>query len=530
MSRWGIGVEGRRIADLGDGTYRNPVISGDFPDPSVLKDGEDYYLTTSSFDAAPGLLIQYSRDLVNWEPLTFALPNPPAIVFAVDIVKHEGRFFIYIPFIPAAWAPEFGSTPRIAVIHADSMAGPWSAPIFLDIERAIDPGHIVGEDGRRYLFLSGIRRVRLTEDGLATDGPIEQVYDGWRYPDEWITEAYALEGPKLLRRGEWFYLISAVGGTAGPATGHMVTVARSRSVHGPWENDPANPIVRTRSSDEAWWSRGHATAVEGPSGDWWLVYHGYENGFRTLGRQVLLEPAEWTDDGWLRALGGDLSQPLPMPIVGTATASGSSGAPDVGSLRGVSRSDDFTALELGSQWAFHAPAPGELGRVALEGDALVLAGKGTGPADSSPLAVPTGDRSYEIEVVVELLDQREDASGGVGADDQSIGGLLLFFDNALFLGMGWGGSTMTTYGGGRRSHWREQVPGSGVLHLRIRNDEHIVSMWHSPDGETWTRHGLRFETSGYNANTVNDLLSLRPAIFAAGPGAVRFRRFAYRAL
>jgi len=73
---WGTGLEGRRIADLGDGTYRNPVLAGDFPDPTVLKDGADYYLTTSSFDASPRLLIHHSRDLVNWAPLVFALPRP----------------------------------------------------------------------------------------------------------------------------------------------------------------------------------------------------------------------------------------------------------------------------------------------------------------------------------------------------------------------------------------------------------------------------------------------------------------------
>ncbi len=111
-----------------------------------------------------------------------------------------------------------------------------------------------------------MRRIQLADDGLSTVGELEKVYDGWRYPDEWITEAYALEGPKLFRRGEWFYLVSAVGGTGGPPTGHMVIVARSRSVHGPWENHPRNPIARTEDASEAWWSRGHATLVPGPAG------------------------------------------------------------------------------------------------------------------------------------------------------------------------------------------------------------------------------------------------------------------------
>ena len=94
------------------------------------------------------------------------------------------------------------------------MAGPWSEPVDLGIRGRIDPGHVVGEDGERYLFLSAGYRVRLTPDGLATAGPVEKVYDGWKYPDDWVTEAYALEGPKMLRRGDWFYMVSAVGGTA----------------------------------------------------------------------------------------------------------------------------------------------------------------------------------------------------------------------------------------------------------------------------------------------------------------------------
>jgi xylan 1,4-beta-xylosidase len=122
----------------------------------------------------------------------------------------------------------------------------------------------------------------------------------------------------LLRHGDYFYLVTAVGGTAGPPTGHMVIAARSKSIHGPWEHCPHNPIVRTTSAAEPWWSRGHASLVEGPGGDWWMIYHAYENGFRTLGRQALLEPIEWTDDGWFRAKGGDLSRPMRKPAGGEA--------------------------------------------------------------------------------------------------------------------------------------------------------------------------------------------------------------------
>ncbi|HKE93613.1 MAG TPA: family 43 glycosylhydrolase, partial [Povalibacter sp.] len=168
--KWARGIEGQRNADLGNGTFLNPVMAGDHPDPSILKDGDDYYLTFSSFDAYPGIVIWHSRDLINWQPLTAALRTPIGSVWAPELTKHGGRYYVYIP----ARTPTYRS---IYVIHADSITGPWSEPIDLKLPEHIDPGHAVGEDGKRYLFLSGGDRVRLTDDGLATDGAVQHVYD-----------------------------------------------------------------------------------------------------------------------------------------------------------------------------------------------------------------------------------------------------------------------------------------------------------------------------------------------------------------
>jgi xylan 1,4-beta-xylosidase len=306
------GIEGQRQADLGNGQFLNPVLPGDHPDPNVLKDGDDYYLSYSSFDYYPGIIIWHSRDLVNWVPIGPALHTNVGSVWALDLVKHNGRYFIYIPAFRIAGA---ASSPfKIYVIHADNMRGPWSEPVDMDIEGYIDPGHAVGEDGERYLFLNAGHRVHITPDGLRRAGLIEHVYDGWQYPEEWIVEGFSLEGPKVMRHGDWFYMFSGEGGTAGPPTSHMVVVARARSIHGPWENCPHNPIVHTGSRNELWMSRGHATAVVGPRGDWWMLYHGYENGFRTLGRQTLLEPFEWTADGWPLARGEDAAEPMSKPV------------------------------------------------------------------------------------------------------------------------------------------------------------------------------------------------------------------------
>ena len=495
--RWRRGIEGQRKADLGDGRFLNPIMPGDRPDPTILKDGADYYMTFSSFDAYPGVVIWHSRDLVNWQPLTATLNTPIGSVWACDLVKHKERYYIYIP----ARKPGYRST---YVIYADRIEGPWSEPIDLNLPDHIDPGHVVGEDGRRYLFLSGGDRVRLSDDGLATDGPVEHVYDPWRYPPDWDVESFSPEGPKLLRHGDYFYMVLAVGGTAGPPTGHMVIAARSRSIHGPWENAPHNPLVRTQSREEKWWSRGHASLVEGPDETWWMVYHGYENGFWTLGRQTLLDPIEWTRDGWFRAKGGDLSKPIRKPQRGSAID------------HGLALSDDFKTNKFGIQWGFYDPAPEELQRVRYENDTLVLKAKGTEPRDCSPLSFIVGDQSYRVEADIEV-------------DDSARAGLLLFYNRRLYCGLGFDANKFVMHRYGLERDTRKPVAGRRIR-LRITNDRHIATIHYSADGREWTKFDVQMEVSGYHHNVAGDFLSLRPAIYVASKGEARIREVRYEAI
>jgi len=496
--RWGVGAEGQRKADLGNGFFQNPIVAGDHPDPTILKDGDDYYMTFSSFLSYPGLVIWHSTDLVNWAPIGPALHKRLGVIWAVDLVKHDGRYFIYIPADPNndGWS--------IFVIWADDIRGPWSDPIDLNIRGCIDPGHVVGEDGRRYLFTNGIRKIRLTDDGLVTDGELEHAYAPWRYPDDWVVENFAPEGPKLLRRGDWFYLITAVGGTAGPPTGHMVIAARSRSVHGPWEHCPHNPLVRTVDATEPWWSRGHATLVEGPAGDWWMVYHGYENGRRTLGRQTLLEPVTWTEDGWFRATGGDLSRPMAKPRGGRA-------GPSAPALR-----DDFATNRMGVQWAFHGEANAD-GRATYGADGLQLRGEGTSPADSPPLVCIVGDPVYEAEIALELEGDAE-------------AGLLLFYNPKAFVGVGFTPTTLKTFQFSEELTWMRATHDTRRIRFRVSNVDNIVTWFHSlDDGATWVRNEMRMEVSGLHHNVFGGFLSLRIGLYVAGSGQAVLRDFRYRA-
>lgn len=496
-ARPGTGLEGQRRADRGDGTYLNPIVPGDHPDPTVLKDGEDYYMTFSSFFSYPGVIIWHSRDLVNWVPVGPALTKPIGTVWAMDLVKHNGRYFIYIPATP-------GGRQAIFVIHADSIRGPWSDPIDLHVSGCIDPGHAVGEDGKRYLFFNGVRRIGLSDDGLSTVGALEQVYRPWRYPADWVVEMFAPEGPKVFRRGDWFYLVAAVGGTSGPPTSHMVTVARSSSIHGPWQDCPHNPVVHTRSAEEPWWSRGHGTPVEGPAGDWWIIYHGYENGFRTLGRQPLLEPIEWTADGWFQARGGTLARPLPKPVRGPPAAAG------------FALSDDFSADRFGVQWSFFNPGPDDPPRARYAEHALVIAGKGTTLADCSPLTFLVGDRSYEAEITLEI---------GAGAQ----AGICLFYSERMFCGFGFSNTQMFTYNYGQEHSWMRQAMATRTVRLRVTNQAHIVTFHYSHDGgATWVQHPWQNDLSGYHHNVLGGFLSLKFGVFCIGGGKATLRDFVYR--
>ena len=451
------------------------LFAGDHPDPTVLKDGADYYMTFSSFEYYPGLMLWHSHDLRSWTRLPPALTTYVGAVWAPDLVKHRGRYFIYFAVV--------GQHRTNYVVHADDIRGPWSAPIDLHVS-GIDPGHAVDEQGQRYLFLANGWRVPLAADGLSVVDTPSKVYDGWRYPAEWQVETFALEGHKILRREGFYYLVSAQGGTAGPPTSHMVIAARARSLDGPWENSPYNPIVRTRSSDERWWSKGHGSLVEGPDGKWRLVYHAYENGFRTLGRQTLTQPVEWTSDGWFHVAGHDGVPASPQSFSHRA-------------------------------WQVYDDA--EVTRCDVDGDTVTLRARGTRPADCSPAAWVTGDHAYEIEAEIEV-------------GEHVTAGLLVFYSRRLYAGLGFNARDFVLHNAGDELTHRKPVHLGRRLFLRLRNDRHIVTMHYSVDGQTWHQYDRVLEVSGYHHNVAYDFLSLRPAVYAAGAGHACFRQFTYRRL
>ena len=249
-----------RTNEKGSGYYVNPIFAGDYPDPSLLRDGNDYYIVHSSFEYYPGLLIWHSTDLINWTPVTNALHKYVGSVWAPDLVKYKNKYYIYFP-----------ANNKNYVVTADSINGIWSEPIDLKVGN-IDPGHVADQDGKRYLYFSNGGYVPLADDGLSVAGAFKQTYRGWPIPRDYTIECFCMEGPKLVKRGDYYYLTTAEGGTSGPATSHMIISARSKSPLGPWENSPYNPILRTNDNSEKWWSKGHGTLFEDAKENWWVVF------------------------------------------------------------------------------------------------------------------------------------------------------------------------------------------------------------------------------------------------------------------
>lgn len=478
------------INEKGNGYYLNPIFAGDYPDPSILLDGSDYYIVHSSFEYYPGLLIWHSKDLINWTPVTNALHKYVGSVWAPDLVKYKNKYYIYFPANNTNY-----------VVTADSINGPWSDPIDLKIGN-IDPGHVTDAEDKLYLYFSSGGYVPLSDDGLSVTGEFKHTYSGWPIPREWSIECFCMEGPKLVRRGDYYYLTVAEGGTAGPATGHMVISARSKSPFGPWENSPYNPIIRTGKNSEVWCSKGHGTLFEDAAGKWWMVFHGYENGHYNMGRQTLLEPIEWTNDGWYKTpdgikTDGPIKRPVGMFL------------DEVFSLN-----DNFAGSKLKPHWKFFGEY--DTSRFHLVDNSLVIKAKGHSVGDCSPLLCIPQDHSYiaQVELFIE---------------GEAIGGLVLFYNPNAYSGILADKENILANLRGWQFPTEKKVIKNHVF-LCLKNINNTVDMYYSIDGEKWIKIENSLEVSAYHHNVLSGFLSLRLGLCSIGDGKVKFKNFIYKPL
>ncbi|MFO7615892.1 MAG: family 43 glycosylhydrolase [Bacteroidales bacterium] len=451
------------------------VIRGDFPDPSILREGDTYYMVHSSYDFFPGLLIWKSKDLLHWERATRALQTHVGNVWAPDLVKHQDLFYLYFP-------TDRGGNYVITAKHPE---GPWSDPVHIDVT-GIDPGHIATPDGKRFLYLNNGRVAPLAPDGLSVTGEMKQVYEGWIYPLEWGVECFCLESPKLIYREPYYYMTSAQGGTSGPATSHMAVAARSKSPTGPWEDSPHNPVVKTWKASEPWWSKGHGTIFASPRDQWFIVYHAYENGHLPMGRSTLIEPIEWTADGWYRSTVKELN----YQVINNNQI----------------RPDDFSKPELDLQWSFSGITRHD--QYQITGGRLIMQ---TDPEQIRVLHAIPGNPDYEASVCV-IPDPGTEA------------GLIVYFTDDYYAGLGIKDGVLFSLFNGRR-HWGAEVRDPAIKYLKFKLDHYTMYLSYSRDGIKWEPYEVALEVSGYQKNVLGGFSSLKTGIYGKGGGKVMIDDF-----
>lgn len=291
----------------------NPILRGFNPDPSVVRAGDDYYIATSTFEWFPGVQIHHSRDLVNWKLVAHPLNRLSQLnmlgnqasggIWAPCLTYDKGIF--YLIYTDVKYSTTAAKDTHNYLVTAKEITGEWSEPVYLH-SLGFDPSLFHDDDGRKWLVsmtcdhrkgknrFGGIVLQEYSEKEKCLVGPCINIFKG--------TEIGLTEGPHLYRRNGYYYLLVAEGGTS---LGHSVTVARSKSITGPYEVDPQNPMLTSRYDPTLELQKaGHADIVETQNGDWYMVHlcgrPMPRRGRCTLGRETSIQKVKWTEDGWLR--------------------------------------------------------------------------------------------------------------------------------------------------------------------------------------------------------------------------------------
>lgn len=391
-------------------TFRNPVLPGCHPDPTICRVGDDYWLVTSSFEYVPGLPVHHSRDLVHWRPVGHVVDRPTQIglqdveasrgLYAPTLRHHDGTFYLTSTVVRHGTQEPSGSF----VVTATDPAGPWSDPVWLDAE-GIDPALFFDDDGRawctgmresRPLAWEGQTEIWIRELDLTTlrlVGPEHVLWSGALQGAVWA------EGPRLFKVEGRYVLVAAEGGTEHT---HAVTVARADRVTGPYRGSPANPVLTHRHLGRSHpvVGVGHADLVELPDHSWWAVVMGsrpYGGLYENLGRETFLVPVVW-EQGW----------PVFAPGMGQVCQVEVAPALPAHPWPEPPARDDFTA-GLGPVWT-SARGPAEEFCRPVPGGGLELELRPATLVDGVPCAF-VGRRQQHVDVDVRARLRFEPASG-----------------------------------------------------------------------------------------------------------------------
>lgn len=343
------------------GEYLNPIIAGFYPDPSICRVGDDYYLANSAFNYFPGIPIWHSKDLVNWtqignvldRPSQFAMRGGPVQggTYAPTIRYHDGTFYLVCTLV--------GGIGNFYVTAKDP-AGPWSEPIPLRGVGGIDPSFFFDDDGNCYVVncdeppqgraeYNGHRTIRLREVDLAQKQIVGEPAILVNGGTDFSQHPVWCEGPHLYKINKNYYLMCAQGGTG---TAHSEVIFKSDSLHGPYVPGPHNPMMTARdlpaNRPDPVTCTGHADLVETQNGEWFAVFlacQPYQAGFYNTGRQTFLLPVKWEND-WPTIL----PPATPVPLMSKKPNLPADTPAAVSTTGNISFTDNFDSDALAFRW------------------------------------------------------------------------------------------------------------------------------------------------------------------------------------
>ncbi len=496
--------------------YKNPIIPGFYPDPSVCRVGEDYYLVNSTFHFFPGVPLFHSKDLVNWEQIGNCLSRdsqlnlqntyPSGGIYAPSIRYHEGTFYMITTNV---------SDKGNFLVYTDNPRGEWSDPVWLQ-QGGIDPS-LYFEDGKCYMTSIPGYGISLCEINPKTGEqltPTVKIWNGTggRYP----------EGPHIYKKDGWYYLLIAEGGTE---YGHKVTIARSRDLYGPYEGNPANPIlthINMNAQDNPIQGLGHADFVQAQDGSWWVVCLGFRPQsylHHLLGRETFLAPVTWEKNAWPVINGnGTLSLDMDVPTL-----------PQTPKKEARARTL-FKAKELGPEWNYvYNPARENYslterpGYLRLKPTALPLDGWG----------VPTwvGRRQQHIDCTATTCVELKNAAPGEEA------GLSVYmmhtYHYAVYIRQLEGGKQAVGlyYRLGNMRHLeKEVVLPKGKVYLQVQADKDHYSFHYSTDHKKFDSLG-KMDTRFLSSETAGGFTGIYFGLYATSKsepkGSADFEWFDY---
>lgn len=338
-------------------TIINPILPGFYPDPSICRAGDNYYMVTSSFEFYPGIPVFQSKDLVNWRQIGHVLDRPSQLdldgvkpsqgIYASTIRYHQGKFYVITTLVKD---PSYYGNVNFFVT-AEKPEGPWSEPIVIEGAPGIDSSLFFDDDDKAYYTgnlrpnpeepASKARHIWLQE--IDTETGVLKGERSILLKDGAMRNAPTPEGPHLYKINGFYYLLIAEGGTS---HNHAVSIFRSKNITGPYEPDPGNPIMTHRHLGLNYPinSTGHGDLVQTQKGEWWMVMlasrpdGGY---YRNLGRETFIAPVKW-EDGW------------PIVSPGSGRVEFNYEAPDLEECRwhSLPACDSFEGSSLDYRWNF----------------------------------------------------------------------------------------------------------------------------------------------------------------------------------